>query len=163
MSGPTFDQVFAFGRPVPAQHRNAQGELVEAAPGQPRIDHDEAGAPLGLLIEEGPYHGAGDRLRVLAGEWEIAGPATVFHERLGADGAVERRAVYTLDARKALDGLLAGAGHHRRVGAVSGFLRNRGGYVRYREADWALPDLLGPAEGVAFTDGEPADRPLLEG
>jgi hypothetical protein len=158
-----FDETFAFARPIAAEHRDAAGDLVEAAAGDPRFDYDEAGMALGLLIEGGPYFGAADRASVLAGDWEILGPATVFHDFAAAGGQPERRAYYSRSARATIDALLGEAGHHRRIGAIPGHLRNLGGFVRYRNETWHLPAAIGDSDGALVSDGDDADRPLIEG
>ncbi len=161
--GLTFEETFVFARPIAAEHRDAAGEIVEAAIDAPRFDHDEAGARLGLLVEGGPYFGAADRVSVPPGDWEIAGPATVFHELAGEDDVPVRRAYYTRSARASVNAILATAGHHRQIGAAAGHFRNLGGHVRYREQIWQLPVAIGDGDGAFISDGDDPDRPLIEG
>jgi len=158
MAARDFAQIFSFGRPGAAPVRDAAGLLVQAPAGAPRFDHDEAGKPIGLLIEAGARLGAGDRAKLAMAL--PGGPATIFHHFAAPRGEAERRAYFVLDAAAAVEGLLAGAGHHLAIGAIPGFLRNRGGHVRYREQDWPLAAAIGP-DARAFGDG--AGRPLLEG
>jgi hypothetical protein len=158
-----FADTFTFARPGEADYRDETGAIVTAAAGVPRFDHDEAGAMRGLLVEGGAYLGAADRISVPAGDWEIAGVATVFHEVASPDGVIRNLALYTLDARATVNALLGTAGHHRKIGACAGHLRNLGGFVRYGETLWLLPDGIGDGGGAFLADGAETARPLIEG
>lgn len=161
--GLSFAQTFAFARPRPAPVRGADGAVTIAAADIPRFDHDGAGARLGLLVDAGETLGQADRCRVLPGAWESAGFATVLHELLDPAGQLIRRALYSETPRAAVDALLSSAGHHRRIGAVPGYLRNLGGYVRYRELDWLLPAAIAATPAPARAIADEAGRPLVDG
>lgn len=160
--GYPFNLAFAFSRPVGAVVRDETGALGVAAVDQPRFDHDLDGNRLGLLIGPGRTFGQADRCAVIAGDWEIKGPATVLHEYAGDDDVVIRRAYYTAAVRAMVNSALGIAGHHRVIGAVAGYLKNRGGVVRFRERDWQLVEALGTGvEGEVLEDGSLVDRILV--
>ncbi len=144
---------FDFLRPTVAPYRDAGGAIVDAAIDAPRFDHDAEGAPLGLLVEPGAELGQADRARLQV-DAIGATVATVFHARLDAGGALCRRAWYSRDPQATIDACLGQAGHHLSIGAVPGFRRNLGGYVRYRGLDWQLTELLGTGDGDALGDGD---------
>ena len=157
-----FDATFAFSRPIEADYVDAMGTLRTAAVNEPRRDYGPAGEPLGLLVERGPRLGFGDVCRARPGAWEAIDRATVVHAMVGASGQLTRRAFYTRTPRLAIDALLRQAGHHRLIGAVPGYLRNLGGFVRYRTLDWRLaPGLAIDAGGEPFADAQ--GRALIVG
>lgn len=162
--GQPFANTFTFTRPIAAPVRNDAGDVVTAAIDAPRFDHDVDGNPKGLLVEMGEGLGQADRCRVVAGDWEFVGPGTVLHE-YEVDGTIVRSAAYSASVRATVNAVLATAAHHRIIAAVPGHLRNRGGYVRYREFDWALPGAIGTgvAANQVVGDGSTADRALIEG
>jgi len=160
--GYPFAEAFDFTRPVAAAVRNQAGEVESAAIDEPRFDHDEAGNRLGLLVAAGETLSQGDRCAVIAGDWEVVGPATVLHEYADAEGAVQRRAYYTASVRKMVNSVLAIEGHHRIIGAVPGFLKNRAGEVLYRERLWELSLAIGTGvESEVLEDGSEIDRILV--
>jgi hypothetical protein len=165
--GYPFNDTFGFSRAVAAPVRNAGGDLVTVAPDVPRFDHSEAGARIGLLVTPGETLGQVDRCAVVAGDWEVEGPATVLHEYADLDGTIVRRAFYTDSVRATVDVVLRVHCHHRIIGAVPGHLRNREGVVRYRERTWALGAKLGTGVadeqlGDGSGEGEVGDRGLVE-
>ena len=155
-----FDAWFDFARPNVAPYRNAAGALVDAAIGAPRFDHDDQGAPIGLLVEPGEQLGQADRARLQLAAIG-ATPATVFHARREDDGSVTRRAWYSHDPQATIDACLGQAGHHLTIGAVPGFRPNLGGFARYRGADWQLTELIGTGDGEAVGDED--GRALIGG
>ena len=144
----TFGESFSFARASAAPVRDATGALVSAAPNVPRFDHDEAGTRRGLIIGGGAAPGEADRLSSADG-WDVAGPATVLHE-FETDGVVTRQAIYTVNAKAALDGCLRAAVHHREIKAIPAYLRNRGGYVRHDGRNWSLSAAI-EAQGAPYT------------
>ncbi|UNU43619.1 hypothetical protein EAO27_13475 [Sphingopyxis sp. YF1] len=149
---------FDFGRPTAAPYRDAAGAIVTAAIDVPRFDHDAAGAPIGLLVEPGAELGQADRARL---QVDAIGAtiATVFHERRDADGTIVRRAWYSRDPQATIDACLSQAGHHLRIGAIPGYRRNLGGFVRFRGIDWQLTELIAAGAGAAI--GDDAGRGLI--
>lgn len=165
--GYPFNDTFDFTRPVTAPVRGADGELAIAAIDAPRFDHDEDGVRTGLLVGFLDTLGQSDRCAVVAGDWEIEGAGTVLHEYADAADTIVRRAFYTDSVRAMVNAVLRVDGHHRIIGAVPGHLRNRGGFVRYRERDWDLAAKLGTGvEGEQLGDGsgelDGGDRGLVE-
>lgn len=156
-----FELSFAFSRSVAGAYRTDAGLAAIAPPGAPRFDHDMNGEPLGLLVEAGARLGEGDRLQVVTAGWAFLGEATVLHAFTPIGGGLTHRAFYTLDPRATVDALLGAAGYHRSIGAVPGFLRNKGGLVRYRSIDWRLPGAMVTPSGEAVHDG-PEARLVLE-
>lgn len=164
-----FAATFNFARPVPAQILDATGVPQTAAPNQPRFDHAEGGVPLGLRIEKGVQFGQGDaaELKEVALPEELdSADVTILHRFYDDTGAEQRRAYFTRNARALVNALLATAAWHAEIGVVPGFLRNRGaagtaGHVRYRQASWDLPGLLGDGAGGVLSDDN--DRALLGG
>ncbi|PAL25485.1 hypothetical protein [Sphingopyxis sp. GW247-27LB] len=148
-----FDAWFDFARPTVAPYRDAAGDEVVAAIDAPRFDHDAAAASIGLLVEPGAELGQADRARLQAAAIG-ATKATVLHRRRTDDGAIVRRAWYTLDPQAVIDACLGQAGHHLSIGAVPGYRPNLGGFVRYRGEDWQLTDLVGTGTGAAIGDEE---------
>src|SRR5690606_1081013 len=115
----------------------------------------------GLLVEGRPDRWHPDRLRVRPGDWAVA-RGTVLHEFRPAGGEVSRRAWYApYDPKAAVDACLSIAAHHRRIAYVPGYLRNRGGFVRWGRLDWSLGGLLLSEAGVALATAP--DLILLEG
>lgn len=162
--GLPFGSTFTFRRARQAPVRNRSGQLVAAAVDEPRLDHDEGGNRLGLLVETGETLGQADRCAVVVGDWEVGGPATVLHEYAAPDGTIVRRAYYTTSPRLAMNALLRTQGHHRIIGAVPTFLRLEDGAVRYRERIWPLAGLLGiEGDGPTLSDGTELGRLLLAG
>ena len=159
--GLSFAQTFTFSRADPAPVRDAAGMTVIAAPDVPRFDHDGAGLALGLLVEGGETVGQADRCLARAGDWEVAGEATVFHELVDGAGVLVRRALYSLSVRATVNALLASGGHHRSIGAVAGYLRNQGGFVRFRDLDWELSHAI--AADATRAIGDEAGRALVDG
>ena len=174
-----FGETFAFSRPIAAPVRNAQGVALSAPADVARFDHDVDGTARGLLIESGPTTGQADILATVGG-WQGDGIGTVLHEFRTADragpggatiaGEVRRVALYSRKLKATADACLALAGHHRTIIAVDGFLRNRGGYVRYDGRNWQLGQFLAAslprAQGgpiVPLILGDSAGRPLIEG
>jgi hypothetical protein len=155
-----FDRVFAFSRPIAGAYRDRRGIAAIAAAGVPRFDHDAAGRANGLLVETGPRLGTGDRCRLKPGQLQAA-PMTVLHWFARQGDAAVRRAYYSTTPAKTIDAALAGAGHHLLIAAVPGFLRNLGGFVRYRGEIWSLAGLVEAIPGAALADAQ--DRPLLTG
>ena len=161
----SFASLFLFSRPRAAVGRNASGELVSYGPNVPRFDHDEAGMPLGLLIERGPFPGQGDRLELDRSQpwWETSDRWSILHAHRppAATGAIVRQ-VHYCDARTApalVDACLAIAGHHVTIGAVPGTLEpNRRGEVRYAGHAWALAQLLALDRDVILSA---AQRPVI--
>ena len=155
-----FPHWFDFVRLSPAPVRDASGVIVDAAPGEPRFDHDADGNPLGLLVGMGETLGAGDRASLQAGVLAdaIGDEVTVLHAVQGEDG-IERRAWYGKNARAIVNGLVATAEHHVSVGVVPGYLPNKGGYVRARGFSWYLANPIAVDASAALSDGE---RPLID-
>ena len=58
------DLAFAFARSEVAPYRNSAGQTVQAPVDAARFDHDDAGAPRGLLVTGGSDYGTRDRLAV---------------------------------------------------------------------------------------------------
>lgn len=160
--GYPFDLAFQFTRPIAAAVRDDTGALGVVAANQPRFDHDVDGKRIGLLVGPGRTLSQGDRCAVIAGDWEIKGPATVLHEYAGEDGVIVRKAYYTAGVRAMVNSALTIAGHHRVIGAVPGYLKNRGGEVRFRERNWQLVEALGTGVAdEALEDGSLVDRILV--
>lgn len=156
-----FDVTFAFARGRQAQHRDATGELVRATRNAPRFDHDEAGAPRGLLIEGRPESWTPDRLRVRAGDW-ATGPGTVLHAMEAPDGALRFTAWYCVhDPVAAVNACLRLKGRHRLIAYVPGFLKNRDGAVYWRRQLYALGGVLETEPGVILATTN--ERLVLEG
>lgn len=152
--GLPFANTFSFVRPVAAAFRNASGAVVNAAPGEPRFDHDAEGNRLGLLVTAGTVYGHHDAAAALPGEWEGSGKATVLWA-WNENGELKRRALYSSNVRATINACLNAQAHHVFIGAVATFLPNLGnetrlGYVRYRNTEYPLGNALGPSEGVAF-------------
>ena len=157
LTGRDIDLAFAFARTEPGTYRDATGAVRTAPPGAPRLDHDAAGAPLGLLVAPGEDFGGGDRLTIdplmlPARFFDFATPqasdATVFHHFNDGTGPV-RRAWYSRNARATIDALLRLAGHHLEIGAVAGHRPPEAGLVRYRGQGWLPPGIvLSGARGV---------------
>ena len=105
--------------------------------------------------------GQADRCLARAGDWEVAGEATVFHELVDGAGVLVRRALYSLSVRATVNALLASGGHHRSIGAVAGYLRNQGGFVRFRDLDWELSHAI--AADATRAIGDEAGRALVDG
>ncbi len=155
-----FAETFTFARARAADYVDAAGAGATAAINVPRFDHDEAGAPRGLLVEGRPQFAA-DQLLVVAGDWSAPG-GTVLHEFETPAGEIRRRAFYAgADPRVAVNACLNAKGRHRRLAYVPGHLSNRGGYVRWRNLFWSLAGVMMAEAGVAL--GARADVPLLEG
>ena len=148
-----FDAWFDFSRPNVAPYRDSDGVLQFAAINAPRFDHDVSGVSLGLLVEPGEQLGQADRARLQPNAIG-ATDATVLHERRLDDGAIERRAWYSRDPQATIGACLGQAGRHLRIGVVPGFRPNLGGFVRFRELDWQLTELLGVGDGRALGDDE---------
>lgn len=167
--GYPFADTFTFSRPVEAPVRDGRGNLATAAVDAPRFDHDEAGVRAGLLVSYLDTAGQADRCAVIAGDWEVEGDATVLHEYAAADGTIVRRAFYTRSVRAMVNAVLMADCHHRIIGAVPGLLKNRDGFVRYRERQWALSAFLGTGvdgeqlgDGSGSGGGDVEDRGLVE-
>lgn len=158
-----FADSFAFARPVAAAHRDANGVLVNAGVDQPRFDHDDQGNPKGLLVAPGVVPGEHDAIATAAG-WDNEAPGMILHE-YDQGGEIRRVAFYTVRLKDMADACLRHAVHHREIIAVDGYLRNRGGYVRYDGRNWDLGDALaiqsGPLASPVLADG--AGRLLIEG
>lgn len=146
-----FDAWFDFVRPTVAEFVDDDGDTVEAPIDTPRFDHLVDGTPIGLLIEPGDAFGQADRAR-LQPDAIGATVTTVFHARRAADGTIVRRAWYTRNPQAMIDACLGQEGHHLSIGAVPGYRPNLGGFVRYRDIDWQLTDLLGAGAGAALAD-----------
>lgn len=154
-----FASAFDFARSETASCRDAAGAEQLLGPDLPRFDHDEEGAPLGLLITAGADLGGGDRAALdplMLPEDLLTGTdraATVFHMFDPGTGPV-RRAWYSRNALATVNALLDQAGHHLAIGVVPGFRPREddggAGIVRYRGQAWTLPGLLG---APALTDG----------
>lgn len=155
----SFATLFTFARSRSAPYRDSNGTLATAAIDAPRFDHDLAGAPLGLIVDEGGEAGDRDRL-ALADPIGVSGPATVFHAVTRDDGAIDRRAYYTMNADQLVGQLLRQAARHRTIGVAPGFVAVRNGFVRYRGVAWEPPAVI--AAGVAVL-ADAGDRPLLAG
>lgn len=158
----SFDIAFHFSRPVTADARAANGEVATFPVNQPRFDHDAEGIPRGLLVETGPYFGAADRVRLdplMLPEDIVEQQVTIFHRFARAGGQEERRAWYSVNAVATIDALLAASGHHLEIGLVAGYLRNRGGFVRYRRQSWILTGAIATVAGQVLSDRH--GRPLI--
>lgn len=156
-----FADTFTFSRGCRARYRDATGQSLVASLDQPRLDHNGSGEPLGLLVEGFGMTVAADRLEAIAGDW-TAQHGTVLHELLDETGQLQRRALYApRHPRAALNACLNMVGWHRRIAYVPIYLKNRGGFVRWRNAHWTLGGALAAEEGVllAATDSVP----ILEG
>lgn len=163
---------FVFSRSEAATYRDAAGTEQAAAIDAPRFDHDEAGAPRGLLATPGSDIGTQDRLAVdplmlpellLTGDLPGQRDATVFHAfvPLGSE-TVQRRAYYTRTVRETIDGLLAQAGHHVEIGVITGFRANLGGYARLRGQVWTIAGILaGNGAGAALAVDPEGALPLI--
>lgn len=156
----SFATAFDFARSVESPYRDAQGRQLYAGVDAPRFDHERSGEPLGLLVEAGPLAGQRDRV-TLADAIDITGAATVFHALRRADGVIERRAYYTMNATATINACLRQLGHHVAIGAVAGYLPGRDGTVFYRRDAWAMPPILTTGAGVGVGTGDA--RPLLAG
>lgn len=162
---PLVDQPFAdtfdFARSRTAPYLDATGAAQVAAVDAPRLDHDEDGAPRGLLVEGRPQFSAADQARVVEGDWAIPG-GTVLHEIETVAGVVERRAWYApADPRGTVNACLNAKGRHRRIAYVPGYLPNRGGFVRWRNLFWNLGAIVLSEPGVAIAVDD--NKLLLEG
>lgn len=148
-----FDAWFDFVRPTIADFIDASGETAEAPIDAPRFDHLVDGTPIGLLVEPGDAFGLADRARL---QLDAIGATatTVFHARREADGSTIRRAWYSRNPQATIDACLGQEGHHLSIGVVPGYRPNLGGFVRYRDIDWQLTDLLGAGEGAALGDDD---------
>lgn len=156
-----FADTFTFSRARAADYLDPDGETATAAVDVPRFDHDDAGAPRGLLIEGRPQYDAADRLSVADGDW-VTARGTVLHEIETPAGVVERRAWYSAaDPVSLVAGCLNAKGRHRRIAFVPGHLRNRGGFVRWRNQHWNLGAVLLAEAGVLLA--AEAGVALLEG
>lgn len=163
-----FAETFVFSRPVAADYRDSSGAIVTATVDAPRFDHDATGVALGLRVTAGPAFGQHDAIATVPG-WAGAATGTVLHEYSAIEGPeagqVRRIALYSRNIEGTANGCLRAAVHHRRLIAVPGILRNRGGYVRFDRANWSLGDAIavtdGPIDGPALADG--AGRALIEG
>lgn len=152
--GLPFANTFSFVRPVAAAFRNASGALVDAAVDEPRFDHDADGNRIGMLVTAGPVYGQHDAAAALPGEWEGSGRATVLWA-WSESGELKRRALYSSNVRATINACLNTQAHHVFLGAVGTFLPNLGnetrpGYVRYRNTEYPLGNVLGPSESVAL-------------
>jgi hypothetical protein len=159
-----FGESFTFARSIAADYRDAAGDVVTAPVNVPRFDHAVDGTPKGLLVEPGPALGQHDALQTQPG-WEVGvEKATVLHE-YEMDGQIRRVAFYTSNAKAMADGCCRAAVHHRSLIAVEGYLRNRGGYVRYDGRNWDLGSALavqpGPLASPVLADED--GRLLIEG
>ena len=159
-----FADWFVFARPGAAPVTDATGAVIAVPANGPRFDHAPDGRALGLLVEPGDRLGAADRVRLADDALTLAPPekATVLHQLL-LDGAVDRRALYSLDARATCDAALAGAGHHQALIVLAGHVapEPETGKVRFAEADWRTVALLSAGGGRLFADR--ARRPILGG
>lgn len=156
-----FADTFAFTRARAAAYVDAAGDPAEAAINVPRLDHDDAGTPRGLLVEGRPQFGDADKITVETGDW-ISAQGTVLHEIETPAGVVERRAWYSeSDPAGLINGCLNAKGWHRRIAFVPRHLSNRGGFVRWRNQHWTLGGVLLVETGNAVA-AEPAIL-LLEG
>lgn len=157
----SFAATFVFTRAREAAYVDSAGAVATAAVDTPRFDHTGEAEPRGLLIEGRPQTGAPDRLTVIDGDWAEPG-GTVLHEYETLAGETRRRAIYAPDdPRSAVDGCLNAKGRHRRIAYVPGYLRNRGGFVRWRDLFWTLGGVVLADAGVALAPI--TDKPLLEG
>lgn len=158
-----FAQTFAFSRGKTAAHRGPDGVEKTARRHVPRFDHDEDGAPLGLLIEGRPGTFFPDRIHVAEGDW-MQPRGTVLHEWTDPTGVLRRDAWYApFDPRSAVDAALNVKGHARRIAYVAGYLRNRGGFVRWKRLDWQLGGLVASESAVMIAADTAGDEPILEG
>lgn len=152
-----FADDFTFSRPGSAQYVDAAGITRTAAPDVPRFDHSGRGRPIGLLVEPGAALGQADRTRVIAGDWAALEKSTVLHLWNPGSGVVAQ-AHYALDPVAMINGCLTGAGHHRQIAVIEGFLKNYGGWVWALGQRWDLPRLVGTTSGVAIGA---AGRPVI--
>lgn len=155
-----FATTFAFARGRAADYLDAAGAPATAPVDVPRFDHDGTGAPLGLLLEGRPEFARADLLSVLDGDWNTP-EGTVLHE-YAVGGQIERRAWYApINARATVNACLRVKGHHRRIAYVPVYLKNRGGFVRWRHADYALGGVVAVDAGVVLAVAD--NQLLLEG
>lgn len=156
-----FADTFGFSRGDRGSYRDADGVVRRAATDVPRFDHDEAGVAKGLLVEGSPLRWHADRVSVRSGDWATV-PGTVLHIFETPEGEVRQNAWYAMtDPKGAVDACLGAKGRHRLIAFVPGYLRNRGGYVRWGRRDYALGGILLSEPGVAI--GAADTIPLLEG
>lgn len=156
-----FADTFSFVRGWTASYLDQAGEAAVAAANVPRFDHDASGAPRGLLLEGSPERWHPDRLQVEDGDWAVAG-GTVLHIFETPAGETRQNAWYAkADPKSAVDACLSAKGRHQLIAYVPGYLRNRGGYVRWRRRDYALGGILLSEPGIAI--GAADNIPLLEG
>ena len=156
-----FAQTFDFTRRRPAACLGPDGQEVTLGRDLPRFDHDAAGVPRGLRVDGRPSTWWPDLLKVKAGDW--AQPrGTVLHAYETFAGERVNSAWYApTDPKAAVDACLKRAGRHRRIAYVPTFLRNRGGFVRWRQTDWRLGGLVSPDDGAVLAVDD--DLILLEG
>lgn len=152
---------FDFTRPTQLPYLDATGAAQLADPDVPRFDHDDMGAPLGLLVERGAVPGQSDRAVLQAGVLasSVNTDCTVLHARTLDDGSVERRAWYSRDPAMTINAMMLFAGHHCSIGVIPGYRENKGGYVRYRGFSWMLPGFIATGDGPVLADDQ--DRPIL--
>jgi len=154
-----FSVAFSFARSAAGSYRDAAGVVRSAAVDVPRFDHDEAGAPLGLLIAPGADIGEHDRIELdpfmlpedlVTGIDDTTRRATILHAFTPAgETALRRNAWYSRNTKFMVDALLRQAGRHQSIGVIEGFRINLGGLVRYRGHDWWLPGVL-QTEGASL-------------
>lgn len=156
-----FSDTFTFSRRRAAAYGNWAGIEAIAAKHEPRFDHNSAGIPRGLIIEGRSDQWFPDRLEVRSGDW--SSPAgTVLHTLEDIDGQLRHMAWYApVDPISAVNACLNAKGYHHRIAYVPVYLRNRGGFVRWRRTDYVLGGLLKSETGVVLAAA--ADVPLLEG
>lgn len=157
-----FGETFTFSRPGPADYTDANGDPQTAAANVARFDFAPGGILKGLLVEPGSGFGQHDAIVTVDG-WQGDDMGTVLHE-IEEDGVVRRVAFYSRTMKATVDGRLRAAGHHRSIIAIPGFLRNRGGYVRFDRRNWQL------GRAIAIEDvpgapvlGDDAGRIIIEG
>lgn len=152
---------FDFTRPTQKTYLDADGVEQLADVDEVRFDHDETGAPLGLLVERGAALGQSDRAVLQDGVLDDAvdADATVLHARVLDDGSIDRRAWYTRNPAVAINAMIGTVGHHASIGVIPGYRENKGGYVRYRGFSWYLTGLIAVGDGSVLADE--ADRPLI--
>lgn len=156
-----FADTFSFARLRIAAYVDAAGDAASAAKNAPRFDHDVDGAPRGLLIEGRPDHWRPDRLQVEDGDWAVPG-GTVLHIFETPQGETRQTAWYAqTDPKGAVDACLGAKGRHQLIAYVPGYLRNRGGYVRWRRRTFDLGGILLSEPGIAI--GAADTIHLLEG
>jgi hypothetical protein len=153
---------FDFTRLTAQPYRDASGAVQSAPAGTPRFDHLADGTPRGLLVTFGAALGAGDRAQLQEDVLSDAAgdAATVLHAITLADGTIDRRAWYSRDARRTINGLVGIEAAHAIIAAMPGFLPNKGGFVRCRGLSWFLANAIGDGAGRAISDD--AGRPLIE-